>query len=299
MKLSEMSPALVSRIYELSKQFAVEELQCDPTTYERVWKRFNQTGMQRGETTRSVQELPPEIRSAARGIVAIVEVAHSLSIRFGISPQRMRELILDEARKARMTDEERTKLLRFFLLIMSTERVVEPTTYARMWTNSSPLEGDSIPTRKAYDDLFKEHENNLCKWPIFIIDPTKKERRRVGRVYFDGRPAFRIQDSPGPYLTPIEYCLLVYLLRNKNRGDGVTIENLVQNCFRKGKKGVRVLNEQTKSVDYHEEAGKYRNTIAELSHKLETLDTCYKTLGTGYYELHPWIEFCVIQAVEG
>lgn len=175
---------------------------------------------------------------------------------------------------------------------------------ARMWTNETKPEGDIINKEE-----FDKYVKNKSTYQIFIIDGGEYEMGSVGKVYLGNRLILKQEDSgekkskkkkEKDYLTPYEYKLLIYTLKNKYRAG--TIIELVEKCWGKkslveGPKGLRESLKNDKDT-FMRETSTYRKTIANLSTLLNNeIGLRLRSYKTGCYSLTGKPAFCLLVSI--
>jgi hypothetical protein len=177
---------------------------------------------------------------------------------------------------------------------------IEELQYAKVWTQETPPEGTFI-SEEEFDDLVK----NKSGYKIFIIDKGEYKLGSVGEAYFDNNPVFpqpekdkKIDSNKAEdekiFLTPLEYRLLVYTLKQKGvPGD---LFNLVEYCWFESKeaKDLKILRQQEVRGEYIEgqsfddRTKKYVKAISLLTKLLKKyFGIRLITKGTRKYKLDP------------
>lgn len=181
---------------------------------------------------------------------------------------------------------------------LSSEKIIP---FARMWTHETekwkPIdEGE-------YNSIRANSLNGQNCPRIFIFDNGEYALWRVGEIYFDGQSAFpsRGRRENKKPITALQYRLLVHLLKNRNHGQGVPLEELVESCFGFGIDDAQELRRRRTTPHYdparhRDYATQYRNEIGDLSKRLQSwLKVSVQTEGTSRYHLVPWVTYCLIQ----
>lgn len=172
----------------------------------------------------------------------------------------------------------------------------------RVWYKDSEPEGETIGKQK-YDELIKNKSN----YKIFIIDHGEYEMGSVGEIYLDDQLILKEEHykdekhkekKEKDYLTPYEYKLLVYTLKNGFRAG--TIIDLVEKCWGKkalvdGPTGLRKKIKKDKDT-FMRETSTYRKTIANLSNLLyDKIGVKLRSYRTGSYNLTERPKFCLLE----
>ena len=174
--------------------------------------------------------------------------------------------------------------------------------YARLWTNVKQSASDNARKSRTIDkSVFDSLVAHNADYEIFVLDRGEYRRRRVGKVYLSGQPAYlRFRDeksSENPHITPLEYRVLVRILKNlvrKRRTDAI---DLVAHCWRSREEAQRL--HELKKADlskFDRDTTKVRKTITHLSDVLiAKLGVAVDTARTGSYELTTYVRFCVLE----
>jgi hypothetical protein len=180
--------------------------------------------------------------------------------------------------------------------------------YATKWTNQTSSDGDLID-RDTFDQLLASRAD----YKIFIIDGGDYLLDAVGKTYlnqelivgYPGRHHHVNHPKDGPkgprkdHLTPLEYKLLVYTLKNM-RNDNRRIVDYIRHCWANTKDADTLdnLSKQDRTI-FDIDTSAYRKKLAELSTFLNTkLGIYLQTGGTSRYGFTRWPSFCLLEVIQ-